>query len=618
MVVNFNSDSCGCLLIIILALFAGSLTEGLDNGNWEGFIVFCVTFIVFFIYAALSKKEGVVNEPESTPKLNKVLESSSNVNGIQCDDVDDVDEDDDDDMDDDDDDWDDDGDDDDDPFDVMDHTDYVLLVSAEEYHEVKSAILKLLKLCHRMSNDSAMRNFLLSRANDKDTLHGEYSKGQFMDFLKLMVGKDIVYLYEHMGYDAEVDYYTAEGQLLVVMMKALDGGGELKSYKAFKHVIRDADVYTEQIRDNFEDMFDIYKNQAEAGISAKGIDDFSLVMVIMCAQEEDKYLKDMRNALYQLAVAIADAAVRTETANAFLEEMIQRAKDDEDEDDTPNDKSKSTDCDEPTATIEDLNELIGLAKVKKEVMAMKNFIEVNRRREQAGMKTPQVSYHCVFTGNPGTGKTTVARIVAGIYKELGILQKGHLVETDRSGLVAEYVGQTAVKTNKVIDSALDGVLFIDEAYSLVGASNEDFGKEAIATLVKRMEDNRDRLVVILAGYEDEMQQFIESNPGLRSRFNRYIHFEDYSADELKQIYMGMLAKYDFALQEDGKRVLTRHLEMCVVNKGKDFGNARYVRNLFERTIKAQAVRLAAQPETDKSQLAIITADDISIAISDNP
>ena len=421
-----------------------------------------------------------------------------------------------------------------------------------------------------------------------------------------------------MGYDAEVDYYTAEGQLLVVMMRALDGGDELNSYKAFKHVIRDADVYTEQIRDNFEDMFDIYKNQAEAGISAKGIDDFSLVMVIMCAQEEDKYLKDMRNALYQLAVSIADTAVRTETANAFLEEMIQRAKDDEEEDDTPNDKSKSTDCDEPTATIEDLNELIGLQQVKKEVMAMKNFIEVNRRREQAGMKTPQVSYHCVFTGNPGTGKTTVARIVAGIYKELGILQKGHLVETDRSGLVAEYVGQTAVKTNKVIDSALDGVLFIDEAYSLVGAGNEDFGKEAIATLVKRMEDNRDRLVVILAGYENEMQQFIESNPGLRSRFNRYIHFEDYSADELKQIFLGMLQKYDFSLQEDGERVLTEHLETCVVNKGKDFGNARYVRNLFERTIKAQAVRLAAQPETDKSQLAKITADDILIAIADNP
>ena len=224
----------------------------------------------------------------------------------------------------------------------------------------------------------------------------------------------------------------------------------------------------------------------------------------------------------------------------------------------------------------------------------------------------------IFTGNPGTGKTTVARIVAGIYKELGILQKGHLVETDRSGLVAEYVGQTAVKTNKVIDSALDGVLFIDEAYSLVGAGNEDFGKEAIATLVKRMEDNRDRLVVILAGYENEMQQFIESNPGLRSRFNRYIHFEDYSADELKQIFLGMLQKYDFSLQEDGERVLTEHLEKCVVNKGKDFGNARYVRNLFERTIKAQAVRLAAQPETDKSQLAIITADDILIAIADNP
>ena len=247
-----------------------------------------------------------------------------------------------------------------------------------------------------------------------------------------------------------------------------------------------------------------------------------------------------------------------------------------------------------------------------------NFIEVNCRREEAGMKIPAISYHCVFTGNPGTGKTTVARIVAGIYKELGILKNGHLVETDRSGLVAEYVGQTAVKTNKVIDSALDGVLFIDEAYSLVGAGNEDFGREAIATLVKRMEDNRDRLVVILAGYEDEMQKFIDSNPGLRSRFNRYIHFEDYTAEELKQIFLSMMQQYDFVLQEEGVQILTQHFEQCVANKGKDFGNARYVRNLFERSIKTQSVRLAAHSSTDKTQLATIIADDITSAIADKP
>ena len=247
---------------------------------------------------------------------------------------------------------------------------------------------------------------------------------------------------------------------------------------------------------------------------------------------------------------------------------------------------------------------------------MKNFIEVNQRRQQAGMKTPLISYHCVFTGNPGTGKTTVARIVAGIYKDLGILKKGHLVETDRSGLVAEYVGQTAVKTNKIIDTALDGVLFIDEAYSLVEGGNGDFGKEAISTLVKRMEDDRDRLVVILAGYANEMEIFIESNPGLRSRFNRYIHFEDYTAKELMQIYKGMIEKYDFKVTPNAEELIQKHLEKCVSRKEKDFGNARYVRNLFERTIKAQAVRLADIPNTNRIDLARITADDILSAITE--
>ena len=206
--------------------------------------------------------------------------------------------------------------------------------------------------------------------------------------------------------------------------------------------------------------------------------------------------------------------------------------------------------------------------------------------------------------------------MAGIYKDLGILKKGHLIETARSGLVAEYVGQTAVKSNRIIDTALDGVLFIDEAYSLVDGGNGDFGKEPISTLVKRMEDDRDRLVVILAGYADEMEKFIESNPGLRSRFNRYIHFEDYTAIELMQIYKGMVQKYDFNLMPDAEQLVQKHLEKCVAHKEKDFGNARYVRNLFERTIKAQAVRLAGIPNTDKIDLAKITADDILSAITE--
>lgn len=260
--------------------------------------------------------------------------------------------------------------------------------------------------------------------------------------------------------------------------------------------------------------------------------------------------------------------------------------------------------------LDTLMSLIGLTSVKEELVSLVNFIKLNKKRAEQGLPVTQIAYHCVFTGNPGTGKTTVARLLAGIFKELGVLKKGQLIETDRSGLVAEYIGQTAVKTNKIIDSALDGVLFIDEAYTLAQGGSQDYGHEAIATLLKRMEDNRDRLIVILAGYGSEMKTFIESNPGLRSRFNRYINFPDYTPNELLEIFLKYLDKQQYVLSESALSQTAKFLTK-EVGKGKnDFGNARFVRNLFEKAITQQANRLAGIENCDKDMLKRIEEEDI--------
>jgi hypothetical protein len=264
--------------------------------------------------------------------------------------------------------------------------------------------------------------------------------------------------------------------------------------------------------------------------------------------------------------------------------------------------------------LQELNELIGLAAVKQQVTTLVNFIKIQKSREESGLKKSSLSYHIVFTGSPGTGKTTVARIVSKLFKSLGILTSDKLVETDRAGLVAEYVGQTAVKTNKLIDSAIDGVLFIDEAYALAVGGNQDYGKEAVATLLKRMEDDRDKLVVILAGYETEMKSFIDMNPGLQSRFNRYVQFEDYSADELVQIFDSFCRKADYVLSDDARQKLTGMLQTVYTKRDKYFGNGRYVRNQFEKTLELQANRLASVIELDKEMLTTITAADIPSGI----
>ncbi len=261
---------------------------------------------------------------------------------------------------------------------------------------------------------------------------------------------------------------------------------------------------------------------------------------------------------------------------------------------------------------QELDDLIGLGSVKTEVRSLANFVKLQKEREAKGLKTAKVSYHLVFYGSPGTGKTTVARIVGRIYKDLGVLKRGHTVETDRAGLCGQYVGQTGPKTDSVIAKALDGVLFIDEAYSLVpeGGAGNDYGQEAISTILKRMEDYRDRLVVIVAGYKDEMQRFIDSNPGLQSRFNRYIDFPDYTGGELTDIFKMYMKKNQYTMSKETEAYLKERFNYAVAHKDRNFGNARYARNVFEKSIQAQANRLAGENNLDKDKLTELTIEDL--------
>lgn len=261
--------------------------------------------------------------------------------------------------------------------------------------------------------------------------------------------------------------------------------------------------------------------------------------------------------------------------------------------------------------MNELNSLTGLSSVKKEITNLINLVKVSKIRKEKGLKEPNISKHMVFTGNPGTGKTTVARLLGGILKCLGILSKGQLIETDRSGLVAGYVGQTAIKTGEVIKNAIGGILFIDEAYSLSEGKGEgDFGQEAIDTLLKAMEDNRDDFVVIVAGYPDLMDGFLMSNPGLKSRFNKFINFEDYSAEELLSIMEGMCKKQEYKLSENAKEFLIQKFKTIMDDVPTGFANARTVRNILEFAITNQATRICNIEEIGKEELMTIEIEDL--------
>ena len=486
-----------------------------------------------------------------------------------------------------------------------------VLVSLKKYEAMEDVLQSTYFFVENLCHEKAFREFISqikSGNDDTDTA------SQLFSSMKFFIMKDILRNYEELGhsyyfyginmrevYELKID--TPEGQYLyaiVAQMMSLDMD-ETIDYEDFRRELRGKKGRYKEMRSTREDALATYAKADVNASASNDLDDFQLCIILHNYNQE--YEQKYRVLMYRIASLIAkvDNTV-TEMESQYLSSIMK----------PPMDTSSIKEDSIRETPIPDnaLDDMIGLESVKQSIRTLSNFIKINHKREELGMKVPTISYHCVFSGNPGTGKTTVARILAGIYRDLGVLKKGHLVETDRSGLVAEYVGQTAVKTNKIIDEALDGVLFIDEAYSLAQGGDSDYGKEAIATLLKRMEDDRDRLVVILAGYTNEIEEFINSNPGLRSRFNRYIHFPDYSADELYQIFLLNANKNEYQLADEVRFFLQRKFEQVVVDKPKDFGNARYVRNLFEKAVEAQANRLALLPEINREILTEIQVADI--------
>ena len=353
-------------------------------------------------------------------------------------------------------------------------------------------------------------------------------------------------------------------------------------------------------------------------------------VVVSYLEEYDRrygfnYADRARHALFQFAnlVIKSDGKVTSVEAAALLQFKTMLYPHGGDSANVEDTESKSDEITPETSPVEadpsrpledllkELDALVGLDRVKADIRQLINFLKVQKMREEKGLLAATMSRHLVFYGNPGTGKTTIARLLAQVYRSLQILSRGHLIESDRGDLVAGYVGQTALKVKEVVSQALGGVLFIDEAYALNGEGRgNDFGQEAVETLLKLMEDHRHDFVVIVAGYTDKMEEFISSNPGLRSRFTRFLHFEDYTPEQLVEIFKGFCAKTSFKLTPDAEQKALDLFKLLTLARDESFGNARTARNLFEMTISKQANRIVNLPNISEQVLATIDEADI--------
>lgn len=610
----------GCLIIVIV-LFAYALIFGDNMGDAieTTLLALSITILVFLFVAAIkaimehdesSKKHINERETETTEETHSQNDTASAVDdhddAQKANDVEN---------------------------DEPRQNPIVVRLTLLQFQGIERAVKRGLEFCKRLSIDDDLRTTFFKQAVNSAE-HQTYSADDFFSTLRFFFANDLFYCFNHLGHpvdkiaevskDVAIDYQQSEGQALFATLSTLSDSG--LNYQMFREEVLSMNrlagtQYDVEIRKTVENMLPIYLHSG-ASISAEGVDDFNMVLLLRSFNKEE-LIPDIRQIYYDFAEAVAlsdddkdgaEAEWLGELKEKIMTKSIPQQPAHADDQASTVVQEQESPCQPEsqsyTTPMKQLDALIGLRQVKTELQTLTRFIEVNQKRREAGLRVASISYHCVFAGNPGTGKTTVARILAGIYKQLGILEKGQLVETDRSGLVAEYVGQTAVKTNKIIDKALGGVLFIDEAYTLAQGGEQDYGKEAIATLLKRMEDDRDRLVVILAGYTQEIEQFIRSNPGLRSRFNRYIHFEDYTEDELFQIFLLQAKKYDYKLDAGAEAKLNLLLRQKVTDKQKDFGNARFVRNLFEKVIENQAVRLSRSGDISKANLTVITQEDI--------
>lgn len=324
-------------------------------------------------------------------------------------------------------------------------------------------------------------------------------------------------------------------------------------------------------------------------------------MIIACQENKDDYAARKYTVYIQrMEKFLEEYQVRIPSASKLYQAQLPKSE-----------EPVETDPQELEKILENFNALVGLERVKDEVNSLVNFLKVQKMRKAADLKLSDVSKHMVFSGNPGTGKTTVARILAEVYRNLGVCRKGQLVEVDRSGLVKGFVGQTAAQVMEVVDSALGGILFIDEAYTLtVGKGNGDFGQEAVDTLLKAMEDHRDDLIVIVAGYPDLMDEFLASNPGLKSRFNKFIYFEDYTPEQQMEILMNMCQKQDYSFSEEAKAYTLNFFTQRYNSHPDNFANARDVRNYMEKAITNQASRVVKLSQPTKEQLSVMELCDV--------